>query len=1121
MKNIAYMRKVFHSSKFDKNSAGHLVTSGNPKDESSKRGFVIYDQYNDAIESVYNIIDDQCTTRWFSPHIDTYFEIKFEEAVSAKGYRIQSDFYDASMNVAEWQLLASNDGINYTELDRRRSWLCDEKGPHHLAYYVLNRNTETKDIITYIDNKEKFKFYRLKVLKNFGNKNGVVVGDFELMGQDGKSLLKDTDGHFEQYWKSKGNENEYLLLDLGKESRISQMIFDWGSEYALEYEILYSIDGVTYECAYKTEQGKGGIETLNIGIDNACFLKLLLHKSSGEHFLLKEWKVIGENELSYDLGDAPEYSQGRQYLKNGNWCLERASEVNASGEELSQACFNSSEWLPAVVPGTVLTSFVKAGAVCDYHTDRNAEQYSDAFFTCDWWYRNNFVIEKQKNCSRVMLNFDAIHWKADVFFNGAFLGNINGAFIRGKFDITEYVRYGEENYLAICIHRNDYPGHVRHKQLNGPWFLNGGVNGLDEPCLAAAIGWDWIDSIAGRNIGIYKDVYLSFSGDVQIIDPWVETVTDLGQGFHHQAELTLHTELHNKSDRKKKILLSGKIQPTGICFEKYFELLPNQECEVAIENITIDNPKLWYPNGYGEASLYGVELLATEEEIPCDEKKFDFGIRTFTYKYIDGNLRIYCNGKRIVCVGGNWGMDDANVCCTPEDYDIKVRLHRDMNLNMIRNWVGQVNDEEFYNACDRYGIMVWDDFWLANPGDGPNPKEPEMFMQNAEDKVKKIRRHPSLTLYCGRNEGNPVEPLRSLLPKLLERLDKTRLYIHHSADDGVSGYGPYSTLSREFYFRNTPKTLHSERGLTNIPVADSVKRFLSPEKRWPINEAWAAHDFFYNGAQANLDFLKELENYGKFENLEEFCTKAQMLDYIVFKSVFEAERAADGNGMLLWMSNPAHPSFNFQTYDYYNAINGGFIGVKISNQITLAYYNPIDRKIWADNRSDEEIFGKVKVQVFGLKGEILLETEKETKLNMDKKCIVKLPVYKETVLLRTVITDNFGKEISYNFDWIFPSEESGEGISNISKTTVSVEKCGKNELFIKNTGMGPAIQIHLTIRKACDNTPILPVFWSDNFISLNVGEECYVKYELQTEEQGELIVSAQGYNIDYTECKSD
>ena len=124
------------------------------------------------------------------------------------------------------------------------------------------------------------------------------------------------------------------------------------------------------------------------------------------------------------------------------------------------------------------------------------------------------------------------------------------------------------------------------------------------------------------------------------------------------------------------------------------------------------------------------------------------------------------------------------------EYDIAVRYHKEMNFTMIRNWVGQTGDDEFYDACDRYGIMVWQDFWLANPLDGPDPNDNAMFMQNVNDFVKRIRNHPSVGLYCGRNEGNPpeadglVDQGRSY-PSYIRRLH----YISNSAFGVVSGGG--------------------------------------------------------------------------------------------------------------------------------------------------------------------------------------------------------------------------------------------------------------------------------------------------------------------------------------------
>src|SRR5699024_7645137 len=136
---------------------------------------------------------------------------------------------------------------------------------------------------------------------------------------------------------------------------------------------------------------------------------------------------------------------------------------------------------------------------------------------------------------------------------------------------------------------------------------------------------------------------------------------------------------------------------------------------------------------------------------------------------------------------------------------------------MIRNWVGQTGDKEFYEACDRYGIMVWQDFWLANPVDGPNPYDNEMFMENAKDFVKRIRNHPSIALYVGRNEGSPPKVLDDKIREMLPVTHPGIHYISNSAGGVVSGGGPYRALDPIEYFRSYGHDrFHSERGMPNV-----------------------------------------------------------------------------------------------------------------------------------------------------------------------------------------------------------------------------------------------------------------------------------------------------------------
>ena len=187
--------------------------------------------------------------------------------------------------------------------------------------------------------------------------------------------------------------------------------------------------------------------------------------------------------------------------------------------------------------------------------------------------------------------------------------------------------------------------------------------------------------------------------------------------------------------------------------------------------LRMKNPKLWWPNGYGEQHLYNVKLeFISADGHQSDVKSFKTGIRKMSYSEENGTLKIWVNGRRFIARGGNWGFSESMLRYRAREYDIAVRYHKEMNFTMIRNWVGQTADDEFFEACDRYGIMVWQDFWLANPVDGPNPNDNAMFMRNVEDFIKRMRNHPSIGLYCGRNEGNPPEVIDSAIRKLLPQI---------------------------------------------------------------------------------------------------------------------------------------------------------------------------------------------------------------------------------------------------------------------------------------------------------------------------------------------------------------
>ena len=208
-RDIARNRKVYHSSAYDKNLCGHLVTSGNPEDRPSKPAFQFTAQYADDTANMAYLIDEQNTTYWCSPRKSTYFDVIFDHAVSIQAYRLYSNLFDQSLTPTEWRLSGTNDGIHYEELDYRKYDGSELRFGDDFRYSYF-----TEDFILPVRNDRAFRIFRMEILNNNGSEKGVALGEFDLIGTENQSLLRTYDGHFEQCWKSNGNQEEYLLLDL-------------------------------------------------------------------------------------------------------------------------------------------------------------------------------------------------------------------------------------------------------------------------------------------------------------------------------------------------------------------------------------------------------------------------------------------------------------------------------------------------------------------------------------------------------------------------------------------------------------------------------------------------------------------------------------------------------------------------------------------------------------------------------------------------------------------------------------------------------------------------------------------------------------------------------------------
>jgi beta-galactosidase/beta-glucuronidase len=388
--------------------------------------------------------------------------------------------------------------------------------------------------------------------------------------------------------------------------------------------------------------------------------------------------------------------------------------------------------------------------------------------------------------------------------------------------------------------------------------------------------------------------------------------TDLPLPKTDAADVAVQARVENVTDAPQKGVLKGSFG--DVSFEQSVEVAAHSSQVVKFDPATtaalhVMNPKLWWPNGYGPQNLYDLHLSFEIEKQVSDSREVRFGIRKITYSVPDSeNLTISVNGVRVFVRGGNWGLDEAMKRNPRERLEAQIRLHQLANMNMIRNWVGQSTSEDFYELCDQYGMLVWDEFFQPNPSDGPDPDDFDTYMANVRDKILRFRNHPSIALWCARNEGNPPKQIDDALRVLMTELEPTRLYQANSADGrGVHSGGPYHWRTpREFYVFD--EAFKSEIGSMSVPTIESV-RGMMPEKDWEtINDDWAEHDFAKGAQQGDKYPGMIAARYGKVANLADFVRKAQLANYEAFRAMYEGRNAklfAPTTGIMTWMSNPA------------------------------------------------------------------------------------------------------------------------------------------------------------------------------------------------------------------------
>jgi len=837
------------------------------------------------------------------------------------------------------------------------------------------------------------------------------------------------------------------------------------------------------------------------------------------------------------LGAAAKVKATEPMVVASGWQMQDVLKVPQAGAEVAARAFKAEGWYTATVPGTVLTTLVNNKVYPEplYGENMRPEIIPESLAHTSYWYRTVLEVPKSYKGRHVWLNFEGINYSAVVWVNGVQVGTMRGAFARGIFDISANVQPGKKAVLAVLVSPQPNPGEPHEHTLRRGVGLNGGLTAIDGPTFLSTIGWDWLPAVRDRDTGIWQKVFLSSTGPVVVKNPLV--TTDLPLPKIDSADVAVQATVENITDQPQKGVLKGRIE--NIAFEQAVELAPHSSQLVSFDAKTaaqlhLDKPRLWWPNGYGPQNLYKLQLSFEVGRKVSSGQDVTFGVRKITYAVPDSdNLTISVNGVRVFIRGGNWGLDEGLKRIPRERLEAQIRMHQLANMNMIRNWVGQSTGEDFYELCDKYGLLLWDEFFQPNPSDGPNPTDLPTYLANVREKIVRFRNHPSIAVWCARNEGFPPKEIDDALRVLMTELEPMRMYQPSSTEGhGVQSHGPYHWRTpREFYLIEKDY-FKTETGTMSVPTLESVHGML-PKKDWEtITDAWAQHDFAKGAVQGDLYPGIVTSRYGAIANLADFVRKGQMMNYESYRAMYEGRNAQmfhPATGVLTWMSNPAQPSFVWQLYHHDLEANASLFAVKKASEQVHVQFNEATGEVQVINNTPAPVSDAlVRLAIYNLDGTVAYEHSykaEATPATAMSLGVIAFPAALSSVhFLKLELRDGAGKLLSDNFYWRALPEHPDD-LTELGKLptvtlTAQVSRAdvdGRSQVTVtlNNPTKNVALMAHLQLRRKRSGERVLPVFASDNYVSLVPGETRTIVLDAeQTNLRGEdALVVVDGWNV--------
>ncbi len=609
----------------------------------------------------------------------------------------------------------------------------------------------------------------------------------------------------------------------------------------------------------------------------------------------------------------------------------------------------TNEWEPATVPGGVHTDLLALGKIPDpFVADNELKVMWVA--ESDWEYRYNFSLDAGLLANeQVALVCEGLDTIADVYLNGTYLGHVENMFRRWEWEAKNLLRDGgNELHIVFGSPVRFITAKQTQLPLLGGGDIPGGPHLRKAPC---HWGWDWGPKLPP--IGVWKEIRLEGYSvrfeDIHLRQTLNEHVASLSADISAEA-----------GDREEVIASIRVTSPGGEQFEKNEKLLRLYEGASCFANLSVEipDPQLWWPNGYGSQPLYEVEVTLKDGKEILDQRAYQIGLRTIELRQKPDQwgkeFTFSVNGVRLFAKGADWiPTDSLPTRITESMLEGLIKSAVDANMNMLRVWGGGYYPEDmFYNLCDRYGILLWQDFMFAC---GIYPADADFFENvrvEAIENVRRLRHHAALALWCGNNEmeqgwcdwgwNKPDDPLNQrlkdgydrmfhqMLPELLKDEDPDHSYWPSSASANTPFEGSNNQVQGDCHYWDVwhgrkPFTAYrtqyprfmSEFGFQALPPLKTIATYADPAD-WNMTSYIMEHH--QRSGSGNGLMIAQMTD--TFRMPKDFASLAYL------SLILQAEGIRYGvehwrrnrnrvSGTLIWQLNDCWPGASWASLDYF------------------------------------------------------------------------------------------------------------------------------------------------------------------------------------------------------------